>query len=296
MSERAVYSVSELTSRIKERLETDFPAVWVQGEISNLRIPGSGHAYFTLKDETAQLRAVLFRNRGRRIRFEPEDGMQVLAFGGLDVYAARGEYQLVVELLEPKGVGALYVRRSKPRVRLTPEIDGGGHEQGMRSGTLNVPGIVGLGKAAQIAAAEWEKHAAHARGLNDRLRKKLFDALLRPDQFADPVGEVFVIGHGSTLLRRRPSECGPDLSAEKSMLPGPLLRRADANSHEFGLNCTSLRLLANSGRCGRRLRGRLERLDDDVGDIGHRPHIERLEHLGGHIVQVGLVALRDENR
>ena len=58
MSERAVYSVSELTSRIKERLETDFPAVWVQGEISNFRIPGSGHAYFTLKDETAQLRAV----------------------------------------------------------------------------------------------------------------------------------------------------------------------------------------------------------------------------------------------
>ncbi|MFO0681790.1 MAG: IscS subfamily cysteine desulfurase [Sandaracinus sp.] len=77
----------------------------------------------------------------------------------------------------PKGVGALYVRRTKPRVRLTPEIDGGGHEAGMRSGTLNVPGIVGLGKAAAIATTEWEKDAAHARGLRERLRGKLFAAL-----------------------------------------------------------------------------------------------------------------------
>jgi exodeoxyribonuclease VII large subunit len=121
VSERAVYSVSELTARIKAQLETGFPAVWVQGEISNLRTPGSGHAYFTLKDEMAQLRAVLFRNRGRRIRFEPEDGMQVLAFGGLDVYAARGEYQLVVELLEPKGVGALQYAFEQLKRRLEAE-------------------------------------------------------------------------------------------------------------------------------------------------------------------------------
>ena len=121
MSERAVYSVSELTARIKAQLETGFPAVWVQGEISNLRTPGSGHAYFTLKDETAQLRAVLFRGRGRRVRFEPEDGMQVLAFGGLDVYAARGEYQLVVELLEPKGVGALQYAFEQLKRRLEAE-------------------------------------------------------------------------------------------------------------------------------------------------------------------------------
>jgi cysteine desulfurase len=77
----------------------------------------------------------------------------------------------------PKGVGALYVRRTKPRVRITPEIDGGGHEAGMRSGTLNVPGIVGFGKAAAIAATEWEKDAAHAYRLRERLRGKLFAAL-----------------------------------------------------------------------------------------------------------------------
>ena len=122
MSERPVWSVSELTARIKSQLEVGFPTVWVEGEISNLRTPGSGHAYFTLKDEMAQLRAVLFRGRGRRVRFDLEDGMQVLAFGGLDVYAARGEYQLVVELLEPKGLGALQAAFEQLKRRL--EADG----------------------------------------------------------------------------------------------------------------------------------------------------------------------------
>jgi len=77
----------------------------------------------------------------------------------------------------PKGVGALYVRRSKPRVRIVSELDGGGHERGMRSGTLNVPGIVGFGKAAEIALREWRADAARVYALRERLRKKLFDAL-----------------------------------------------------------------------------------------------------------------------
>ena len=121
MSERVVCTVSELATRIKARLEDQFPAVWVEGEISNLRTPSSGHAYFTLKDDGAQLRCVLFRGRGRRVAFQPEDGMQVLAFGGLDVYVARGEYQLVVELLEPKGVGALQLAFEQLKRRLEAE-------------------------------------------------------------------------------------------------------------------------------------------------------------------------------
>jgi exodeoxyribonuclease VII large subunit len=121
MSERVVCTVSELAMRIKEQLEEHFPAVWVEGEISNLRTPSSGHAYFTLKDDAAQLRCVLFRGRGRRVAFQPEDGMQVLAFGGLDVYLARGEYQLVVELLEPKGVGALQLAFEQLKRRLEAE-------------------------------------------------------------------------------------------------------------------------------------------------------------------------------
>ena len=121
MSERVVCTVSELSARIKAALEDRFPAVWVEGEISNLRTPSSGHAYFTLKDDAAQLRCVLFRGRGRRVAFQPEDGMQVLAFGGLDVYLARGEYQLVVELLEPKGLGALQLAFEQLKRRLEAE-------------------------------------------------------------------------------------------------------------------------------------------------------------------------------
>jgi len=121
MSEQVVCTVGELAMRIKAQLEDQFPAVWVEGEISNLRTPSSGHAYFTLKDDTAQLRCVLFRGRGRRVAFQPEDGMQVLAFGGLDVYLARGEYQLVVELLEPKGVGALQLAFEQLKRRLEAE-------------------------------------------------------------------------------------------------------------------------------------------------------------------------------
>jgi len=118
---RAVWTVSELTARIKELLEERFPACWVEGEISNLRVAASGHAYFTLKDEAAQVRAVLFRNRMRRLRFEPGDGQHVLAFGSLEVYAQRGEYQLVVELLEPRGLGALQLAFEQLKQRLAAE-------------------------------------------------------------------------------------------------------------------------------------------------------------------------------
>jgi exodeoxyribonuclease VII large subunit len=121
MNDRRIYTVTELTSRIRDVLEQQFPAFWVEGEISNLRTPGSGHTYFTLKDDLAQIRAVLFRSRTRRIRFEPQDGLHVLAFGSLEVYDQRGEYQLVVELLEPRGVGALQVAFEQLKARLGAE-------------------------------------------------------------------------------------------------------------------------------------------------------------------------------
>jgi exodeoxyribonuclease VII large subunit len=118
---RAVLTVSELTRRLQEVLEDRFPAVWVEGEISNFRLYGSGHAYFTLKDADSQIRAVLFRNRGRRIKFEPADGLHVMAFGGIEVYPQRGEYQMVIELLEPKGLGALQLAFEQLKTRLQAE-------------------------------------------------------------------------------------------------------------------------------------------------------------------------------
>src|ERR1700756_3445867 len=120
-TERRVLSVSALSQQLAQAMEERFPAVWVEGEISNFRVYGSGHAYFTLKDENAQVRAVLFRNRMRRIRFEPGDAQHVLAFGSLEVYATRGEYQLVVELLEPRGLGALQLAFEQLKTRLAAE-------------------------------------------------------------------------------------------------------------------------------------------------------------------------------
>src|SRR4029434_2323969 len=93
----------------------------VEGRSSNFRLYGSGHAYFTLKDADSQIRAVLFRNRGRRIKFEPADGLHVMAFGAIEVYLQRGEYQLVVELLEPKGLGALQLAFEQLKARLQAE-------------------------------------------------------------------------------------------------------------------------------------------------------------------------------
>ena len=139
--ERRVFTVSELTERLKAALEEAFPAVWVEGEISNLRTPGSGHAYFTLKDEGAQLSAVLFRGRGRRVRFDLEDGMQVLAFGGLDVYAARGQYQLVVEMMEPKGLGALQLAFEQLKRKLEAE---GLFDEGRKRPLPAFPRVIGV--------------------------------------------------------------------------------------------------------------------------------------------------------
>jgi len=101
-----ICSVSELTQHIKGMLEEAVPAVWVAGEVSNLTRAGSGHVYFNLKDAQAQIRAVLWRTAALRVRFQPRDGIEVVAAGRLSVYPPRGEYQLVVQALFPRGLGA----------------------------------------------------------------------------------------------------------------------------------------------------------------------------------------------
>ena len=119
--QRQVYSVSELTQRLKGLLETQFPDVWVAGEISNFRPATSGHLYFTLKDASAQLRAVCFRNQARYLKFKPQDGVSVIARGRLSIYEARGEYQLLVEFLEPAGLGALQLAFEQLKAKLAAE-------------------------------------------------------------------------------------------------------------------------------------------------------------------------------
>jgi exodeoxyribonuclease VII large subunit len=118
---RKTYSVSELSQEIKNLLERQFPDVWVTGEVSNFRAAASGHLYFTLKDSTAQLRAVCFRNQARYLKFKPQDGISVIARGHLSVYDARGEYQLYVEYLEPAGLGALQLAFEQLKQKLAAE-------------------------------------------------------------------------------------------------------------------------------------------------------------------------------
>lgn len=100
-------TVRELTELIKGTLETAFPAVWVVGELSNVTRAASGHVYFTLKDEHAQIRGVMWRSTAWRVKFELRDGLRVIAAGGIDVYAPRGTYQLIVRELTPYGIGPL---------------------------------------------------------------------------------------------------------------------------------------------------------------------------------------------
>jgi exodeoxyribonuclease VII large subunit len=119
-SERAL-TVSELTDRIKETLESAFPSIWVSGEISNLSRPHSGHIYLTLKDEAAQIRGVIWRGAAAGLRFDLQDGLEVICRGDIDVYPPRGSYQLVIRQIEPKGVGALQLAFRQLHARLAAE-------------------------------------------------------------------------------------------------------------------------------------------------------------------------------
>ncbi|HTX52171.1 MAG TPA: exodeoxyribonuclease VII large subunit [Candidatus Baltobacteraceae bacterium] len=119
--QRHVYTVSSLTSEVKAVLEDGFSAIWVEGELSNFKHHTSGHMYFTLKDDQAQLRGVMFRGANRFLKFQPTDGLSVLVYGTLTVYERRGEYQITAEFIEPKGVGALQLAFEQLKARLEAE-------------------------------------------------------------------------------------------------------------------------------------------------------------------------------
>jgi len=119
--QRRVFTVSELNGAIRATLDEEFPDIWVTGEISGFKLATSGHYYFTLKEREAQIRCVAFRSAHRFWKFKPRDGMAVLARGRIDVYEARGEYQLLVELLEPQGLGALQLAFEQLKKKLAAE-------------------------------------------------------------------------------------------------------------------------------------------------------------------------------
>ena len=118
---RRIYSVSELSFEIRDALERKFTDVWVEGEVSNFQAYASGHYYFTLKDENAQIKAVCFRNTARLLRFKPENGKMFRARGRVSAYEPRGDYQLIVEVLEPAGLGALQLAFEQLKEKLEKE-------------------------------------------------------------------------------------------------------------------------------------------------------------------------------
>ena len=119
--ERRVWTVRALVSAVRSHIEREYSDCWVEGEISNLRIPDSGHLYFTLKEESAQIRVVMFRSSAKLLRFRPENGLHVTLRGRITVYEERGELQVSAEFMEPKGAGALQLAFEQLKARLQAE-------------------------------------------------------------------------------------------------------------------------------------------------------------------------------
>jgi exodeoxyribonuclease VII large subunit len=147
--ERRVWTVRALVSAVRSHIEREYSDCWVEGEISNLRIPDSGHLYFTLKEESAQIRVVMFRSSAKLLRFRPENGLQVTVRGRITVYEDRGELQISAEFMEPKGAGALQLAFEQLKARLQAE---GLFEASRKKAIPALPQRIGIITSPQGAA------------------------------------------------------------------------------------------------------------------------------------------------
>jgi exodeoxyribonuclease VII large subunit len=147
--ERRIWTVRALVSAVRSHIEREYSDCWVEGEISNLRIPDSGHLYFTLKEEGAQIRVVMFRSSAKLLRFRPESGLQVTVRGRITVYEDRGELQISAEFMEPKGAGALQLAFEQLKARLQAE---GLFEASRKKAIPALPQRIGIITSPQGAA------------------------------------------------------------------------------------------------------------------------------------------------
>ena len=203
-----VLTVSQVTQELKELLEDSYPLVWIEGEISNLRVVQSGHAYFTLKDARSQLRAVMFRSSVRQLPFTPEAGMQVIARGRLSVYEPRGDYQLIAEAIDPKGVGALQIAFEQLKERLLQE---GLFEQDRKRPLPAMPQRIGIVTSPTGAAIRDIMQVAHRRSANVHLylypvrvqgneaAGEIVRAIAALNAFEPPL-DVLIVGRGGGSL------------------------------------------------------------------------------------------------
>ena len=169
-NEKRILTVSQLTSLVRGVLEDNFDHVWVQGEVSNLALPSSGHCYFTLKDAGAQLRCVMFRAAARAARFRLQEGMGLVVRGRISLFEPRGEYQLIVEYLEPQGIGALQLAFEQLKERLARE---GLFDEARKKPLPKLPRRIGIVTSATGAAIHDMLHVMRRRYAN-------LEVLIRP--------------------------------------------------------------------------------------------------------------------
>src|SRR5271163_4697946 len=148
-AERRTWMVRDLVAAVRTHLEREYGDVWVEGEISNFRAHDSGHLYFTLKDQNAQIRVVMFRSAARLLRFRPEDGLQVVARGRVTIYEDRGELQISAEYIEPKGAGALQIAFEQLKAKLEAE---GLFDSARKKPIPPLPARIGIVTSPQAAA------------------------------------------------------------------------------------------------------------------------------------------------
>ncbi|PIQ86444.1 MAG: exodeoxyribonuclease VII large subunit [Candidatus Omnitrophica bacterium CG11_big_fil_rev_8_21_14_0_20_45_26] len=206
-SQKRIYKVSELTREIRLLLEDRFTAIWIEGEVSNFKHHSSGHMYFTLKDANAQLACVFFKGYNQFLKFQVEDGMKLVAFGRISVYDARGNYQLYVERLDPKGVGALQLAFLQLKEKLERE---GLFDEGIKKEIPAYPKSIGIitsptGAAIQdmLKVFKRAKHGPHVYLMAVRVQGEgAGDDIARAiDLFQSMQGiELLIVGRGGGSL------------------------------------------------------------------------------------------------
>src|SRR6476661_2190165 len=147
--DRRVWTVRDLVAAVRTHIEREYGDTWVEGEISNFKAHDSGHMYFSLKDQNAQIRVVMFRSQARLLRFRPENGMQVVLRGRVTIYEDRGELQISAEYLEPKGAGALQIAFEQLKAKLEAE---GLFDSARKKLIPTLPRRIGIVTSPQAAA------------------------------------------------------------------------------------------------------------------------------------------------
>lgn len=143
----SIYTVSRLNQTVRLLLEQEMGQVWISGEISNFTQPASGHWYFTLKDDTAQVRCAMFRNSNRRVTFRPQHGQQVLVRANITLYEPRGDYQIIVESMQPAGEGLLQQKYEQLKAMLSAE---GLFDQQFKNPFPHQPTALGLSRRKPV--------------------------------------------------------------------------------------------------------------------------------------------------